>query len=69
MQLLREYALAGTEIARAQCGTIREKLFKIGAQIIISVRKVWIHYSEAYPYKELFLKIATNLKHLPSFAT
>lgn len=69
VQLLREYGLVGTEMARAQCGTIREKLFKIGGRIKISVRKVWIHFSKSYPYKELFTKIATNLKRLPSFGT
>jgi hypothetical protein len=69
VQLLREYALVGTEMARAQCGTIREKLFKIGGRIKISVRKVWIHFSKSYPYKKLFSKIADNLKHLPSFET
>lgn len=69
VQLLREYALAGTEMARAQCGTIREKLFKIGGRIEISVRKVWIHFSKSYPYKELFMKISNNLKRMPAFET
>ena len=33
--------LAGTEMATAQCGTIRLKLFKTGARIRLSVGKVW----------------------------
>ena len=37
--------LEGTELAKAQCDTIRLKLFKIGAQIRVSVRKVWISFS------------------------
>jgi len=68
IQLLREFALSGTPMAHAQCGTIREKLFKIGARIKISVRKIWIHFSESYPHQSLFSKIATKLKLLPDLA-
>jgi hypothetical protein len=41
-------ALAGTELATAQCGTIRRKLLKIGAQIRVTVRKVWVSLSSGY---------------------
>ncbi|MGH9338076.1 MAG: hypothetical protein ACRD1R_00440, partial [Acidobacteriota bacterium] len=40
--LLRILGLEGTERARAQCATIRQKLLKIGAQVRISVRRVLI---------------------------
>jgi hypothetical protein len=40
MQTLRRLGLEGTTLARAQCDTIRLKLFKIGAHIRISVRRV-----------------------------
>jgi hypothetical protein len=33
MQALRRLGLAGTELAKAQCNTVRLKLLKIGAQI------------------------------------
>jgi len=68
MQLLREKGLRGTEMAKAQCGTIREKLLKIGARIVISVRKVWVHYSEAYPYKALFEEVVNNLRSAYNFS-
>ena len=55
---LRRLGLEGTELAKAQCDTIRLKLFKIGAQIRVSVRKVWISFSESYPYLNLFQQIA-----------
>jgi hypothetical protein len=42
LQSLRRLALKGTEMAQAQCGIIRLRLLKIGAQIRVSVRKVWI---------------------------
>jgi len=66
MQTLRRLGLEGTELAQAQCDTIRLKLFKIGAQIRISVRKVWISFSESYPYLSLFQKVFARLQQMPS---
>lgn len=66
MQTLRRLGLKGTELAQAQCDTIRLKLFKIGAQIQVTVRKVWISFSESYPYLSLFQKVLTRLQQLPS---
>jgi hypothetical protein len=40
LRALRQFGLAGTEMAQAQCGTIRTKLLKIGAVIRVSVRRV-----------------------------
>ena len=54
MHGLRRLGLMGTELARAQCGTIREKVLKIGAQIRVSVRRVWLSMSESYPREGLF---------------
>jgi len=42
MHALRRLGLRGTELAPAQCATIRLKLLKIGALIRVSVRKVWL---------------------------
>jgi hypothetical protein len=66
MQTLRRLGLEGTELAQAQCDTIRLKLFKIGAQIRISVRKIWISFSESYPYLSLFQKVFVRLQQMPS---
>ena len=66
MQTLRRLGLQGTELAQAQCDTIRLKLFKIGAQIRISVRKVWISFSESYPYLSLFHKVLVRLQQMSS---
>ena len=65
MQTLRRLGLNGTPMAKAQCDTIRLKLFKIGAQIRISVRRVWIAFSESYPYAELFRQILQRLQRIP----
>ena len=66
MQTLRRLGLAGTELAQAQCDTIRLKLFKIGAQIQVTVRKVWISFSESYPYLSLFQRVFARLQLIPS---
>lgn len=66
MQTLRRLGLQGTELAQAQCDTIRLKLFKIGAQIEVTVRKVWISFSESYPYLELFQRVFARLQQIPS---
>jgi hypothetical protein len=59
---LRRLALAGTELAQAQCHTVRLELVKIGAQIRITVRKVWVSLSSGYPYLELFRQVHRNLQ-------
>lgn len=66
MQRLRQLGLKGTELAQAQCDTIRLKLFKIGAQIEVTVRKVWVSFSESYPYLSLFQRVLARLQQLPS---
>ena len=66
MQKLRQLGLKGTELAQAQCETIRLKLFKIGAQITVTVRKVWISFSESYPYLGLFQRVFARLQQIPS---
>lgn len=65
---LRRLGLRGTELARAQCGSIRLKLLKIGAQVRISVRRVWLSFSESYPYTELFRAVLQNLRAPPAAA-
>jgi hypothetical protein len=54
MCALRRIGLAGTELARATCGTIRLKLLKIGAQVTVSVRRVHVAMSTACPARTIF---------------
>ena len=61
MNALRRLGLKGTELAKARCDTIRLKLLKIGAQIKVTVRKVWVSLSESYPYQQLFRQVCENL--------
>jgi hypothetical protein len=62
MQTLRRTALVGTTLEKAQCGTIRRKLFKIGAQIRVTVRRVWVSLSSGYPHAALFSQILAQLE-------
>ena len=62
---LRRLGLKGGALARAQCTTIRLKLLKIGAQLKITVRKVWLSFSESYPYAKDFAQILANLQRQP----
>ena len=51
---LRRLALTGTEMATAQCGTIRLRLLKIGAQVRITARKIWISMAAGHPAAAVF---------------
>ena len=62
MNELRQIALVGTELARAQCHTIRLKVLKIGARVTTSVRRVVIHMATGYPHQRLFNKALTRIQ-------
>ena len=68
MHGLRRLGLAGTRHARAQCSTIRVKLLKIAARIRITVRKVWLSFSETCPYLSDVAQILANLRRVPAWA-
>jgi hypothetical protein len=54
METIRRVGLQGTELARAQVGTIRLKLLKIGTVIVRNTRRIRFFFASAYPYQELF---------------
>jgi len=62
---LRRLELKGSALACAQCTTIRLKLLKIGARVKITVRKVWLSFSESYPYAKDFAQILARLRSQP----
>jgi hypothetical protein len=59
---LRRLGLKGTELAEAQVSTIRTKLLKIGAQIRVTVRKVWVSMASSYPWQKLYQQVWANLR-------
>ncbi len=59
---LRRLGLKATVLAQAQVSTIRTKLLRIGAQIRITVRKVWVSMASGYPWQDLYQQVWTNLR-------
>jgi hypothetical protein len=64
LEALRRLGLAGTELAEAQCQTIRLKLLKIGALVRVMVRKVWVHLASGCPYAAVLRQVHANLARL-----
>jgi hypothetical protein len=62
VEALRRLALKGTEWAQAQVDTIRLKLFKIGALVRISARRVWLELSSTYPWKQIYARAFDALR-------
>ena len=62
METLRRVGLAGTELAKAQVGTIRLKLLKIGGRIVRSVRRVVVHLASAFPLQDLLRTVVKQLR-------
>lgn len=62
---LRTLGLAGTKLANATVGTIRLKLFKIAAQVRVSVRRVHVALCSSCPEREVWGQVFRNLKSAP----
>jgi hypothetical protein len=54
LERLRTWGLVGTELAQATVGSVRLKLLKVAAQVRLSVRRVYVQLSSAYPLQALF---------------
>jgi hypothetical protein len=68
VQALRRMALAGTELAEAQAGTIRLKLFKVAARVVVTARRVVFHLASSYPYQALFRAVYARVMARPATA-
>jgi hypothetical protein len=66
MQALRREALSGTELARAQVGTIRLKLLKVAARVAVTARRVVFHLASGYPYRAVYREAFERLMARPS---
>jgi hypothetical protein len=53
--------LARTPHAHAQVATLREHFLKLGAQVIVTVRRIVLHLPEAFPYRDSFHRLALSL--------
>jgi hypothetical protein len=57
VQTLRRTALRGTDLEKAQVGTIRLKLLKVAARVIVTARRVVLHLATSYPFQDQFRAI------------
>jgi hypothetical protein len=64
MQELRLRA-AGTACARAQVWTLRERLLKLGAHVVVSVRRIVLHLPQSFPFLSSFRQVARALGAQP----
>ncbi|MGH3784604.1 MAG: IS1380 family transposase [Pseudonocardiaceae bacterium] len=55
--LHREATAAIPEVARAEVSTLRQRLWKVGAVVQVSVRRIWFHFSESWPQRALFVRV------------
>jgi Transposase DDE domain group 1 len=55
--LFREAAAAVPEVASASVGTLRQRLWKAGAVVVTSARRVWLHVSASWPYQGVWLRV------------
>ena len=53
---------------RATPGAIRTRLLKVGAQVRVSVRRVVVALSDAFPAQDVFVQAVRNLAALPAHA-
>lgn len=61
IESIRSFALTGSKMARSTVGTIRLKLFKIGAVILRNTRRIRFLLSSSYPNQDLFLSALQRL--------
>jgi hypothetical protein len=66
LERLRTQGLAGTELERATAGSLRLKLLKVAAQVRVSVRRVYVQLSSAYPLQALFRLCQQRLMAAPA---
>jgi hypothetical protein len=55
--LFREAAASVPEVATASVGTLRQRLWKVGAVVVTSARRVWLHVSATWPYRGVWWRV------------
>jgi hypothetical protein len=60
MGVLQE-SLAGTSYAKAQIGTLRSRLLKVGARVVETARKIWFHLPNSFPAQDAWRRMYAAL--------
>jgi len=64
LSAFRRWGLRGTDLAKAQCHTIRLKLLKLGARIRVTVRRIVVSIATGCPYQHIFGAAYANLQKI-----
>ena len=59
---IRRTALAGSELEHAEVGTIRLRLFRVGALVQKTVRRIVVRIASGFPGQDLFRRVAARLR-------
>ena len=59
--LFRRHLLRGTQLAAATMESLRLRLFKVGARVQRSARRLWFHLASAWPGQPLFCTVLERL--------
>jgi len=60
--LHREATAAIPEVSRAEVNTLRLRLWKVAARVQTSVRRIWFHFAETWPYSDLWVQVRQALR-------
>ena len=58
--------LSNPALRTATVGTLRERLFKVGALLRQSTRRFWLHLSSGWPNRELLLQAMADVGAQPA---
>lgn len=64
IQALKRLSLTGTELARATTHTLRTRLLKIGAAVLINTRRIQLLLASHHPLRDIFALAAARLTEL-----
>jgi len=59
--LFRRHVLRGTQLASATIDTVRLRLFKIGARVQRTARRLWFHLATGWPGQPVFCEVLARL--------
>jgi hypothetical protein len=59
--LYREAAAAVPEVATASVATLRQRLWKVGAVVVTTARRVWLHVSETWPDQQVWQRVLAGI--------
>jgi hypothetical protein len=60
--LFREAVARVPEVATATVSTLRQRLWKLGARVVTTPRRIWLHLSESWPYRELWTRVLAAVR-------